>query len=233
MQQHQPLIPSTNAAMPAAIPPAYRMTWRRLLAIVALGVTSALFFSPIGVGPWWWQPVVAGAVLFGAVLLTAIFTRRAGSDISVGAALRGSVATGVVTGVLGVLIIAAAGLSSATHYLENNPRDEGVTTVAWAVLEGMLVAVLVGLASALVAQSHPSSPPAVLGAILGWTAATVANLAGTVLGQSGPAATANGTQVPTAVAILLLWGGFVGMAFAVLGGVLGRGLRVPAQNRAT
>jgi hypothetical protein len=209
------------------------MTWRRLLAIVALGVTSALFFSPIGVGPWWWQPVLAAAVLFGAVLLTAIRTRRASSDISVGAALRGSVAIGVVTGVLGVAIIAAAGLSSATLYLENNPRDEGVTSLLWAVLEGILVAVLVGLASVLIAQSHPSLSRPVLWAILGWTAATLANLAGLVLGQSGPAATANGTQVPTAVAIVLLWGGFVGMAFAVLGGVLGRGLRVPAQNSAT
>jgi hypothetical protein len=218
--------------MSAAIRPPYRLTWRRLLAIIALGMTAALFFSPIGVGPWWWQPVLAAAILFAAVLLTAIRSRRAGSGSSIGAALRGSVTTGVVTGVLGVAIIVAAGLSYSTHYLENNPRDGGVTTVAWAVLEGILVAVLVGLASTLVAQSQPSLSRPVLGAILGWTAATVANVAGLVLGQSGPAATANGTQVPTAVAIVLLWGGFVGMVFAVLGFLLGRGLRAPAQNSA-
>src|SRR5215469_14965305 len=127
MQQQQPSIPIANATTPAAIPP-YRMTWRRCLAIVALGVTSALFFSPIGVGPWWWQPVLAAAVLFGAVLLIAILIRRAGSDISLGAALRGPVATGVVTGVLGVAVIAAAGLSYTTHSGVYNYMDEGITS---------------------------------------------------------------------------------------------------------
>jgi peptidoglycan/LPS O-acetylase OafA/YrhL len=139
----------------------------------------------------------------------------------------------MVTGVLGVAIIAAAGLSYATLSGRFNPRDEGVTSLVWALLEGMLVAVLVGLASALVAQSQPSSSRPVLAAILGWTAATVANIAGAIFGQSGPSATANGTLVPSLVIILLLWTGFGGMVFAVLGGVLGKGLRALAKNSAT
>ncbi len=103
--------------MPAAIPPPYRTTWRRCLAIVALGLTSALFFSPIGVGSWWWQPVLAAGVLFVAVLLNAIRIRirSAGSSTSIGAALRGPVATGVDSGVLGVAAIELAGLSYTTH----------------------------------------------------------------------------------------------------------------------
>ena len=233
MQQHQPVIPLSNVAMPVAIPPPYHITRRRLLAIVALGLTSALFFSPIGVGPWWWQPVLAAAVLVVAVLLTAILIRRAGSTISIGAALRGPVATGVVSGVLGVAILVAAGLSFTTHYTYYTVRDAGITSFAWALLEAVLVAVLVGLASALVAQSQPSSRLAVLGVLLGWTAATAANLAGTVLGQSGPAATANGTQVPFVLIFYLLWGGCGGMVFAVLGGLLGWGLRTLAENSAT
>ena len=142
MQQHQPSIPIANAAMPAAIPP-YRTTWRRCLAIVTLGLTAALFFSPIRVGPWWWQPVLAAAVLFVAVLVNANLIRRAGSGLSIGWALRGPVATGLVTGVLGVATIMLARLSSSTEY---------DTSFVWAVLEGMLVAVLVGLVGALVAQ---------------------------------------------------------------------------------
>jgi hypothetical protein len=102
MQQDQPVIPISNAAMPAAIPPPYHITRRRCLAIVALGLTSALFFSPIGVGSWWWQPVLAAGVLFVAILLNAIRIRSAGSGISIGWALRGPVAAGVVAGILGV-----------------------------------------------------------------------------------------------------------------------------------
>jgi hypothetical protein len=92
MQQDQPVIPIANAAMPAAILPSYRTTWRRCLAIVALGLTSALFFSPIGVGSWWWQPVLAAGVLFVAILLNAVRIRSAGSGLSIGWALRGPVA---------------------------------------------------------------------------------------------------------------------------------------------
>jgi hypothetical protein len=233
MQQNPPSIPLSDAALPAAIPTPYRITRRRLLAIVALGLTSALFFSPIGVGPWWWQPILAAGVLFAAVLLNAILTRSAGSGRSIGAALRGSVATGVASGVLGVAILVAAGLSYTTQSGVYNYRDAGITSFVWALLEAVLVAVLVGLVCALVAQSQPSSPLAVLGAILGWSAATVANLAGTVLGQSGPAATANGTQVPFVVIFYLLWGGLGGLALALLGGLLGRALRSLAKNSAT
>jgi len=59
--------PIANAAMPAAIPP-YRTTWRRCLAIVTLGLTASLFFSPIRMGPWWWQPVLATAALLNSLL---------------------------------------------------------------------------------------------------------------------------------------------------------------------
>jgi hypothetical protein len=224
MQQHPPSIPISNAAMPAAIPP-YRTTWRRCLAMVILGLTAALFFSPIRVGPWWWQPVVAAAVLFVAVLLNANLIRRAGSGSSSGWALRGPVATGLVTGVLGVATIMLARLSSMTEY---------DTSFVWALQEGMLVAVLVGLVSALVAQSQPSTPLAVLGALVGWTAATVANLAAWALGPSGigTQGAANGTFLGGLVAILV-YGGFGGLALVLLGGLLGRGLRALAKNSAT
>jgi hypothetical protein len=228
MPQHQPPISIANAAMPAAIPPPYRMTWRRLLAIVALGVTSTLFFSPIGVGPWWWQPVLVAAVLLVAVLLNAILTPRAGSGSSIGGALRGLVASGVVIGALGVAIIAAAGLSYTTHSAEYS-----YTSWAWGLLEAMLVAVLVGLVSALLAQSHLSWSLAVLGAILGWAAAMVANLPGIALGPSGSAASANGTQVSGLVISIALYTGGGGMTFALLGGLLGRGLSALAGNSAT
>jgi hypothetical protein len=226
MQQHQPSIPIANAAMPAAIPP-YRTTWRRCLAIVTLGLTASLFFSPIGVGPWWWQPVLAAGVLFGAVLLDANLSRRAGSGLSIGWALRGPVATGLVTCVLGVATIMLARLSAMTEY---------DTSFVWAVLEGMVVAVLVGLVGALVAlaQSQPSMPLALLGVTLGWTAATVANLAAWVLGPSGVGtqAAANGTFLGGLVSIVF-YGGFGGLALALLGGLLGRGFRALAKNSAT
>jgi hypothetical protein len=111
--------------------------------------------------------------------------------------------------------------------------DAGITTFAWSLLEAVLVAVLVGLVSALVAQSQPSAPLALVGGLLGWTAATGANLAGTVFGQSGPAASANGTQVPGLVFFLLLYGGCGGMAFALLGGLLGWAVRALAGIGAT
>jgi hypothetical protein len=228
MQQHQPSIPIANAALPAAIPP-YRTTWRHLLAIVLLGLTASLFFSPIRVGPWWWQPVVAAAVLFVAVLLNAIRSRRAGSGLSSGWALRGPVVTGLVTAVLGVAAILLARLSAMTEY---------DTSFLWAVLEGMLVAVLLGLVSALVAQSQLSTPLAILGAFIGWTAATAANLAAWILAPSGLATAVGSQWTSTGVVVLsllyfLLFGGVGGMAFAVLGGLLGRGLRALAKNSAT
>ena len=227
MQQHQPSIPIANAAMPAAIP-RYRTTWRRCLAIVALGLTAALFFSPIRVGPWWWQPAVAAAVLFVAVLLNATLVRSAGSGISIGWALRGPVAIGVVTGILGVAAIELAGLSSMTEY---------DTSYLWAVLEGVLVAVLVGLVSALVAQFQPSTPLAVLGALVGWTAATVANLVAWILDPSG-LGTAVGSQWATTSVVLsllafLLFAGFGGLTLALLGGLLGSGWLALAKNSAT
>ena len=220
MQQHQPSIPIANAAMPAAIPP-YRTTWRRCLAIVILGLSASLFFSPIRVGPWWWQPVVAAAVLFVAVLLNAFVIRRAGSGSSIGWALRGPVATGLVTGVLESATIMLARLSSMTEY---------DTSFLWAVLEGMLVAVLVGLVSALVAQFQPSTPLAVLGALVGWTAATVANLVAWILDPSGLGTAVGSQWASTGVVVLsllyfLLFAGFGGLALALLGGLLGRGLR--------
>jgi hypothetical protein len=224
MQQDQPVIPISNAAMPAAIPLPYRTTWRRCLAIVSLGLTSALFFSPIGVGSWWWQPVLAAAVLLVAGLLNAVRIRRAGSGISIGWALRGPVAIGVLAGILGVAAIELAGLSSSTEY---------DTSFLWAVLEGMVVAVLVGLVSALVAQSQSSAPLALLGVLIGWTAATVANLVGAVLGPAGPASSAAGNPVAGLVLYLFVFGGFGGMAFALLGGLLGRGLRALAGLSAT
>ena len=184
MQQHQPSIPIANAAMPAAIPP-YRTTWRRCLAIVALGLTSALFFSPIGVGSWWWQPVLAAAVLFGSRPCECgpHPQRRQRSLHRMGATWSGCDRSGCWYP--GGGSIELAGLSSSTEY---------DTSFLWAVLEGMLVAVLVGLVSALVAQSQPSAPLAVLGALVGWTAATVANLVAWVLGPSGPAASPSGTR---------------------------------------
>jgi hypothetical protein len=228
MPQHQPSIPISNAALPAAIPP-YRTTWRRSVAIITLGLTASLFFSPIRVGPWWWQPVVAGAVLFVAVIVNAIRIRSAGSGISIGWALRGPVATGLVTAVLGVAAILPAYFSSMTEY---------DTSFLWAVLEGMLVAVLVGLVSALVAQSEPSTPLALLGALVGWTAATVANLAGWIVAPSGLATAVGSQWASTGVVVLsllypLLFGGVGGMAFALPGSLLGRGLRALAQNSAT
>jgi hypothetical protein len=229
MQQHQPSIPIANAAMPAAVPP-YRTTRRRCLAIVALGLTAALFFSPIRVGPWWWQPVVAAAVLLVTVLVNANLTRRAGSGSSIGwALLRGPVATGLVTAVLGVAAIMLARLSSMTEY---------DTSFVWAVLEGMLVAVLVGLVSALVAQFQPSTPLAVLGALVGWTAATVANEAGWIVAPSGLATAVGSQWASTGVVVLsllppLLFGGVGGMAFALLGSLLGSRLRALAKNSAT
>jgi len=97
----------------------------------------------------------------------------------------------------------------------------------------MLVAVLVGLVCALVAQSQPSTPLAFLGVLLGWTAATVANLAGAVFGQAGPSATAHGTQVLFVVIFILFYGGVGGMALALFGGLLGRGMRALAGISAT
>jgi hypothetical protein len=230
MQQHTPDVPISNAAMPAASPPFYHATWRRCLACVALGLTSVLFFSPFGVGPWWWQPVLAATVLFVAALLNANLTRRAGSGLSAGGALRGPVAAGLVTSLLGVAIIVAAGLSYTSHLLgENNYRDEGITGFAWALLEAMLVAVLVGLECALVAQSQPSTPLALLGVILGWTAATVANLAALVFGTQ---AVVPGAAVYT-VLFFLLYAGVGGLALALFGGLLGRGLRGLAGGSAT
>ena len=220
MQQHQPSIPIANAAMSAAIPP-YRTTWRRCLAIVILGLSASLFFSPIRVGPWWWQPVVAAAVLLVTVLLNAFVIRRAGSGSSIGWALRGPVATGLVTGVLESATIMLARLSSMTEY---------DTSFLWTVLEGMLVAVLVGLVSALVAQFQPSTPLAVLGALVGWTAATVANLVAWILDPSGLGTAVGSQWASTGVVVLsllyfLLFAGFGGLALALLGGLLGRGLR--------
>jgi hypothetical protein len=228
MQQHQPSIPIANAAMPAAIPP-YRTTWRRCLAIVILGLTAALFFSPIRVGPWWWQPVVAAAVLLVAVLLNATLIRRAGSGISIGWALRGPVATGLVTAVLGGTAIMLARLSSMTEY---------DTSILWAVLEGMLVAVLVGLVGALVAQFQPSTPLAVLGALVGWTAATVANLVAWILDPSGLGTAVGSQWASTGVVVLsllsfLLFAGFGGLGGSLLGGLLGSRLRALAKNSAT
>jgi hypothetical protein len=221
--QQQPVIPIANATMPAAIPPQHRITWRRCLAIVTLGLTAALFFSPIRVGPWWWQPVVAAAVLGVAALMNAI--RSAGSGLSIGWALRGPVATGVVTGVLGVAAIVPAYFSSKTEY---------DTSFVLAVLEGMVVAVLVGLVSALLAQSQPSTPVAVLGVVLGWTAAIVGNLVAWVFSPTGigTSGAAHATFLGGLVTILL-YGGIGGMALAVLGGLLGRGLRGLAKNSAT
>jgi hypothetical protein len=228
MQQHPPSIPIANAAMPAAIPP-YRTTWRRSVAIVTLGLTAALFFSPIRVGPWWWQPVVAGAVLFVAVIVNAIRIRSAGSGISIGWALRGPVATGLVTAVLGVAAILPAYFSSMTEY---------DTSYLWAVLEGIVVAVLVGLVSALVAQSQPSTPLAVLGVLVGWTAATVANLAAWILAPSGLGTAVGSQWASTGVVVLsllffLLFAGCGGLGGALLGGLLGGGLRALAKNSAT
>ena len=228
MQQHQPSIPIANAAMPAAIPP-YRTTWRRCLAIVMLGLTASLFFLPIKVGPWWWQPVVAAAVLFGAVLVNATLIRRAGSGLSIGWALRGPVATGLVTAVLGGATIMLARLSSMTEY---------DTSFVWTVLEGMLVAVLVGLVGALVAQFQPSTPLAILGALVGWTAATVPNLVAWILAPSGLGTAVGSQWASTGVVVLsllyfLLFAGFGGLGVALLGGLLGRGLRALAKNSGT
>jgi hypothetical protein len=172
---------------------------------------------------------LAAAILFVAVLLNAIRIRSAGSGLSSGWALRGPVAIGLVTAFLVVATILLARLSAMTEY---------DTSYLWAVLEGMLVAVLVGLVSALVAQSQLSTPLALLGALVGWTAATVANLAGWIVAPSG-LATAVGSQwnspgvVVLSLLIPLLFGGVGGMAFALLGSLLGRGLRALAQNSAT
>jgi hypothetical protein len=220
MQPHHPSIPLANAALPAAMAPPYRITRRRCLASVALGLSAALFFSPIGVGPWWWQPVVAAVVLVGAALLNATRIRHAGSGLSIGWVLRSPVATGIVTGVLGIAAIMLARLSS----MSRSGEYTSMASFGWALLEGIVVAVLVGLVSALVAQSQPSTPLAVLGAILGWGAATGANLAALILGTQ--AATTAG--VIYTVIFFLLYGGFAGLPLALLGGLLGRGLRALA-----
>ena len=225
------LCSNTNHPSPSRTPlcqqrfPPYRTTWRRCLAIVTLGLSAALFFSPIRVGPWWWQPVLAAAVLLVAVLLNANLIRSAGSGISIGWALRGPVATGMVAGVLGVATIMLARLSSMTEYDTSfvwacPGRDAG----SGAGRTGQCAA------SAVSTQFAPRRS--------GGTT-RLERRHGSQCGRGSPwpvralALSATTGAVVFSLLVFLLYAGGGGVPFALLGGLLGRGLRALSEHSAT
>jgi hypothetical protein len=69
----------------------------------------------------------------------------------------------------------------------------------------------------------------VLGVLIGWAAATAANLAALVLGTQ---AVTPGSLVFTVI-FFLFYGGVGGLALALFGGLLGRGFRGLAESGAT
>jgi len=154
-----------------------------------------------------------------AVLLSAVLALSAGgSSVSIRGALRGPVAAGAVTGGLGVVMILLGYLSYKLYPSTDN-------YFGWTLLEWVLLPVLVGLASALVAQSHRYAFLALWGAALGWIAATIANLIALLLGPSG-IGTEGGTNgvLVLGLIFLVVYGGFGGLTLALLGGLIGRGL---------
>lgn len=229
MQQYPPSVAIANAALPAAVPPSHRSPGLHLLATFAVGLTSLFFFSPIGGGPWWWQPVLAAAVLFMATFCSQVFALGVSGAFSLGEILRGPIAAGVATGGLGTVLIVLFALSQNTHSAEYT----SVISLQWIILEAVLVPVLVGLASALVAQSQPRATIAFGGAALGWLVASMTNVVASVLSQGG-FSTEGAASLDFFINLApLLALSFAGLTLALLGGLIGWGLRALASRSTT
>jgi hypothetical protein len=77
MQPHETptAFPMTTGLVPPGSSGAPGSSVPRLLVAAALGLPVPFFFSPLGVGPWWGQPLLVIAVLVVAAILGEVLGR--------------------------------------------------------------------------------------------------------------------------------------------------------------
>ena len=192
----------------------------RLLLAFALGLTSPLFFAPLALQPRWWQPAIALAVLLAAAILGAILARGDSGRSTAGRLFLELAGIVVLIGGLGSAFVFLRLVSVPAVDTEEYRQAFFVTQV----LTAAFVPVLMGIASALVAQRHPNAIRALGGAELGWLGAYIANLVVALLGPILAPKVSNPSGVGTTV-VLVAGVGVIGFALAALGSLMGWGLR--------
>src|SRR5262245_7159924 len=165
----------TLAAAPAGV---HRSGLPRLLLASALGLVAPLFCSPMGLDPWWGEPVGALVVLLVAVLLSGMLSSKERSherreDRSVALRLASPTVAGILLSGLGLGFLVLRQLAAAAAPTQDASR---AAALQWALLAAAVVPVLVGTASALVVQGRANAPLALGGAALSWLVACIANV---------------------------------------------------------
>ena len=200
--------------------PSSRSSGLRLLFAFALGLASPFFFAPFALQPRWWQPAIALAVLLVAALLGAILARGGSGRSAAGRLLLELAGIVVLIGGLGIAFVFLRVVSVPAVESEEYRRAYFMTNV----LTAALVPVLVGMTSALVAQRYPSAIRGLAGAELGWLGAYSANIVVALLSPILDPTLLNPSGVGTTV-VLIAGVGLVGFVLAVLGSLIGFGLR--------
>jgi hypothetical protein len=196
------------------LPASRSSTIFRFAVVFVLGVLSPLLFSPFDLAPWWAQPLALLLLLLVAVGVSGFQAPQRGFSV---------LATLLVLAAFGGLFLWLRALVAAAGPAATATIEARQAAAQWGILAALLMPMLVGTAAALVAQREPSGIQALAGAELGWLGAALSNVGVTWLGPTlNP--TVQTPELSTSV-ILIAVLSVVGFVVALLGGLLGWGLR--------
>jgi len=202
---------STTAAMPST---SRGSSARRFALAFVLGLLCPFLLSPLELPPWWAQPLATLLILLLAVGVSALQVSPSG---------RGLLADLLVIGGLGGLFVWLRALVEAQGPAATATLAARQAALQWGLGAAVVLPILVGTAASLVAQRQASTPVALAGAALGWLGAALANVVAALLSPTLHPAAPNPEPSTSVVLVALL--SVVGFAVAVVGGLLGWGLR--------